>query len=65
MPHKIIDNDLVAISKNKVTLTLKKLAYIRMFILELVKYECTNYIMITLKINMVTTQDFYSQILLV
>ena len=65
MSPKIIDNDLVAISKNKVTLTLKKPAYIRTFILELVKYECTNYIMITLKINMVTTQDFYSQILLV
>ena len=65
MSHKIIDNDLVAISKNKVTLTLKIPAYIGMFILELVKYECTNYIMITLKINMVTIQDFYSQILLI
>ena len=37
MSHKIISNDLVAIRKNKVTLTLNKLAYIGMFILELSK----------------------------
>ena len=56
--HKIFDNDLVAIRKNKVTLTLKKPAYIRMCILELSKvYECTNSIMITLKIKMVSTLD--------
>ena len=30
MSHKIFDNDLVAIRKNKVTLTLKKPAYIGM-----------------------------------
>ena len=35
--HKIFDNDLVAIHKNKVTLTLNKPAYIRMCILEFVK----------------------------
>ena len=35
--HKIFDNDLVAIRKNKVTLMLNKLAYIRMCILELSK----------------------------
>ena len=35
MSHKIFDNDLVAIHKNKVTLTLNKLAFIRMCILEL------------------------------
>ena len=37
MSHKIFDNDLVAISKNKVTLTLNKPAYIGMCILELSK----------------------------
>ena len=37
MPRKIIDNDLVAIRNNKVTLTLNKLAYIGMCILELTK----------------------------
>ena len=37
MSHEIFDNDLVAIRKNKVTLTLNKLAYIGMRILELIK----------------------------
>ena len=37
MSHKIISNDLVAKRKSKVTLTLNKLAYIGMFILELSK----------------------------
>ena len=37
MSHKIFDNDLVAIRKNKVTLTLNKPAYIGMCILELNK----------------------------
>ena len=35
--HEIFDNDLVAIRKNKVTLTLNKLAYIGMCILEISK----------------------------
>ena len=35
--HKIFDNDFVAIRKNKVTITLKKPAYIEMCILELSK----------------------------
>ena len=35
MSHKIFDNDLVAIRKKKVTLTLNKPAYIGMCILEL------------------------------
>ena len=35
MSHKIVDNDLVAIRKNKVTLTFNKPAYIGMCILEL------------------------------
>ena len=37
MSHEIFDNDLVAIRKNKITLTLNKLAYIGMCILELIK----------------------------
>ena len=37
MSHKIFDSGLVAIRKNKVTLTLNKPAYIRMCILELSK----------------------------
>ena len=37
MSHKIFDNDLVVIRKSKVTLTLNKLAYIGMCILELSK----------------------------
>ena len=37
LSHKIFDNDLVAIRKNKVTLTLSKAAYIGMCILELSK----------------------------
>ena len=37
MPHKIINNDIVATGKNKVTLTLNKPAYIGMCILELSK----------------------------
>ena len=37
MSHKIFDNDLVAVRKNKVRLTLDKPAYIGMFILKLSK----------------------------
>ena len=37
MSHKIFDNDLVPIRKNKVTLTVNKPAYIGMCILELSK----------------------------
>ena len=37
MSHKIFDNDLVAICKNKVTLMLNKPGYIGMCILELSK----------------------------
>ena len=35
--HKIFDNDLVATRKNKITLTVNKIACIRMYILELSK----------------------------
>ena len=37
MSHKKFDNDLIAIGKNKLTLTLSKLAHIGMYILELNK----------------------------
>ena len=37
MSQKIFDNDLVAIRKNKITLTLNIHAYIRMYILEVSK----------------------------
>ena len=58
--HKLFENDLVTIHKNKATLNLNKTAYISMCILEYMN-ECMNSIMITLKINMVTTQNSYSQ----
>ena len=51
MSHKIYDNDLVEIRKNKFALTLNKPAYMRMFILELSKvlmYEF-NYVYIKKK----------------
>ena len=38
--HKTFDNDLVAVRKNKVTLTLNKPAYIGMCILELSFFSC-------------------------
>ena len=47
MSDKIFYNDLVAIRKNKVTLTLKKPAYIGMRILKLVEVLMYNFIMIT------------------
>ena len=37
MSHKILDSDLIVISKNKVTLTRNKLTYVGMCILELRK----------------------------
>ena len=66
MSQKIFDNNLSAIRKNNVTLTLNKPAYVGMSNLELSKQcECTNSIMITLKINMATTQDYYSETLII
>ena len=44
-------------TKSKVTLTLKKQAYVDMCILDLSKAFCMNFVIIILKINMVTTQD--------
>ena len=38
MPHKISDNNLVAIRKSKLALKLNKPAYIEMWILDLIMY---------------------------
>ena len=65
MSHKIFDNDLVVIRKNKVTLTLNKPASIGISILELSKVLMYEFHTITLKINMVTIEDYYSQTLTV
>ena len=64
MSHKIFENDLVAILKNKATLMLNKPAYIGMCLLQLSKVLMYS-IMVTLKINMVTTENSYSQALIV
>ena len=55
MSQKILENDLVAICKSTVTLTLNKPTYVGMCILDLSKVLMYNSIMITLKINIVTT----------
>ena len=67
MSHKIFDNNLVAIRKSKLPLKLNKPVY---NILELSKVLMnfninTNLIMITLKGNMTTNQNYYSQTLIV
>ena len=62
MSHTIFEYNLVAIRKSKVALKLKNPAYIGMSIL---KFICTNYIMIKLKINMTTNQNYYLQTLIV
>ena len=64
-PHKIFDNDLPAIYKSKVTLTLKRPAYIRMCMLELSKALIHEFYYESIKINILTTQDYYSQTLIV
>ena len=53
---KLVNNKKRKTRKSKVTLTLKKPAYVDMCILELSKAFCMNFVII-LKINMVTTQD--------
>ena len=57
MSHKIFENELVVIPKNKVTLTLKKPAYIRMCVLELSKLLVYEFHYNSLRTNMVTTQN--------
>ena len=53
---KLANNKKRKTRKSKVTLTLKKPAYVDMCILDLSKAFCMNFVII-LKINMVTTQD--------
>ena len=57
MLQKIFDNDLVAIRKGKVTLTLKKPAYAGMCILYLNKVLIDEFHYDYIKKNMATTQD--------
>ena len=63
MSNKLFDNNLVVIRKSKLALKLNKPAYSGICILELSKVtlECTNSIMIILKINMTTDQSCDSQ----
>ena len=63
MSNKLFDNNLVVIRKSKLALKLNKPAYSGICILELSKVtlECTNSIMIILKINMTTYQSCDSQ----
>ena len=56
MSHKIFDNDLVAIRKNKVTLMLNKPAYIGVYILDLSKVVMYKFHYDYIKIKMVATQ---------
>ena len=65
MSHKIFENNLVIIRKSKVALKLKKPSYIGMFILELSKVLIYEFLMITLKINLTTIQNYYLQTLIV
>ena len=64
MSHKVFENDLVVIRENKVKLTLNKPAYIGMCILELSKVLMYELHYDLLKINVVTTQNSYSQTLI-
>ena len=63
MSHKTFDNDLAAIRKNKVTLTLNKPVYIGMCIFELSKVLMYKFHYDYIK-NMVTSQDYYLQTLI-
>ena len=65
MSHKILDNNLVAIRKSKIALTLKKPAYIGMCILDLTKVLMYEFHYDYIKINMAKTQDYYLQALII
>ena len=66
MSRKTFDNDLVAIYKNKVTLMLNNPAYTEMFTLELSKVLMYQFFFFFIKNKyMVTTQNSYSQALIV
>ena len=62
MSQKGFENDLVAICKSKITLTLNKPVYIGMFI---VNYQCMNLLMIIAKIKKAANKDYYSFTLIV
>ena len=55
----MFDNGLVAIRKSKVTLMLNKPIYVWMCILDLSKLLMYEFHYNYIKINMVTTQDYY------
>ena len=65
MLQKIFGIDLVTTRKSKVTLTLNKPAYVGMCILDLRKILMYKFHYDYIKINMVTTQDYYSLTLIV
>ena len=65
MSHKIFNNHLVAIRKNKITLTLNKPAYIGLCILELSKVLMYEFHYHYIKIYLVKNQGYYSQALIV
>ena len=65
MSQKIFGIDLVTTRKSKVTLTLNKPAYVGMCILDLRKILMYKFHYDYIKINMVTTQDYYSLTLIV
>ena len=62
---KIFDNNLLAIRKNKVTLTLNKQANVEICNLDLRKVLMYEFNYDYIKVSMETTQDYYSQTLIV
>ena len=65
LSQKILDNDLVAICKSKITLTLNKPAYVGMCILDLSEVLMYEFHYDYIKNNYATTQDYYSLTLIV
>ena len=65
MAQKILDNDWIAIQKNKVLMRFNKPAYFRMCILDLSKILMYDFIPITLTINIITKLDHYLLMLFV
>ena len=65
MSQKILDNDLVAICKSKITLTHNKPAYVGMCILDLSEVLMYEFHYDYIKNNYATTQDYYSLTLIV
>ena len=65
MPHKIFDNNLVAIRKSKLALKLNKPAYTEMCVVDLSKVLMYEFHYDYIKINMTTNQNYYSQTLTV